>query len=309
MNNLHTPVLFMVFNRPETTVRVFETIRQVRPTKLYVAADGPRLNKNEINKIEEVRNIATKVDWPCDVKTLFQNENLGCKIAVVTAIDWFFKNEREGIILEDDCLPDITFFRYCSEMIERYREDSRIAIISGTNIYKTRSNEESYYFSKRPEIWGWATWRRVWSKYDQEMKCLGELITNKNFVQSFDSGNDYEYWKKILERVKNGKVNTWDAQILYLLFCEGMLSIHPSENLVKNIGFGVEATHTNNPESFLAHLSTGSFDESIVHPKFILHNHLEYKSFIKKNNINENKILQLIKSIIIGILKILKNTK
>ena len=179
---LTTPVLFLVFNRPDTTEKVFEAIRQAKPQKLFVAADGPRGNRlGEKEKCEQVRKIATTVDWDCEVKTLFREKNLGCKFAVSSAIDWFFKNVEEGIVLEDDCLPSQSFFWFCQELLERYRNDERVMLIGGNNRGVDFLKNHSYFFSKYVQIWGWATWRRSWEKYDSKIrkwKLVKEQIGN-----------------------------------------------------------------------------------------------------------------------------------
>ena len=156
---LETPVLFLVFNRPDTTAQVFEAIRQAKPPRLYVASDGAREDKEgELEKVKQVREIVSQVDWNCEVKTLFRDKNLGCKIAVSSAIDWFFEQEEMGIILEDDCLPHPTFFRFCQELLERYRDDERIGMISGNNFqFGRKCTDYSYYFSMYSHIWGWAS--------------------------------------------------------------------------------------------------------------------------------------------------------
>ena len=167
-----SPILFLIFNRPETTKKVFSAIKEVQPPRLYIAADGPRSEQpDEADHCELARTIATKVDWDCEVKTLFRDQNLGIRIAVSQAIDWFFEQEPEGIILEDDCLPDQSFFWFCKELLEKYRNDTRIMHIGGTNFQfgKNRTNY-SYYFSRYAHIWGWASWRRAWEYYDEKLK-------------------------------------------------------------------------------------------------------------------------------------------
>src|SRR5271165_4717676 len=165
---MRSPILFLVFNRPETTRRVFETIRAARPPKLYVSADGPRAGRaGEPQRCDEARRIATSVDWPCEVKTLFRDANLGCKMGVSTGISWFFDQEPEGIILEDDIVPLPSFFDYCDELLARYRDDERVAMISGCNpIANDFRVDESYFFARFCGIWGWASWRRAWRHYD-----------------------------------------------------------------------------------------------------------------------------------------------
>ncbi len=168
---LGTPVLFLIFNRPDTTTRVFEAIREARPSRLYVAADGPRADKEgEAQRCLETRKITEAVDWPCEVRRLYREENLGCKLAVSSAITWFFTHEEEGIILEDDCLPDQSFFPFCAAMLERYRDDGRIMMVLGTSLLPPGGGPDAdYLFTQYFLIWGWATWRRAWEKYDIEM--------------------------------------------------------------------------------------------------------------------------------------------
>lgn len=213
---LQTPVLLIAFNRPETTLQVLNAIRQVRPTKLFFAVDGPRHNRlDDEEKCAKTREIINRVDWPCEVKTLFQEKNLGCGPGPVTAINWFFQNVSEGIILEDDCVPDISFFIFCQELLEKYRTNDKIMHISGNNFQlgKKRGNA-SYYFSEYTHNWGWATWARAWKYNDFEM--IG-----------FEKRN-----------------HIWDKQWLMSVRKHHGLAILPNVNLVSNIGYGEGATHT-----------------------------------------------------------------
>ena len=163
-NFFETPILFITFNRPDTTKRVFEAIKKIKPKKLFISADGPRENKvGEKQKCLTVRSIFDNIDWDCEVKTLFQEKNLGCKIAATTAVTWFFQSVEEGIIIEDDCLPNKSFFLFCQKMLATYRKHEAIMHISGTNFqFGNKRGEASYYFSRCIHMWGWATWRRAW---------------------------------------------------------------------------------------------------------------------------------------------------
>jgi hypothetical protein len=170
------PVLFLIFNRPEMTTRVMDAIRGARPQRLYVAADGPRGRPDEVEQCDKARQIATAADWPCQVYTLFRNENLGCRRAVSSGIDWFFEHEEEGIILEDDCVPSADFFRFCSELLARFKSEKRVMAICGSCYTKsTFDMPESYYFSYYPDMWGWATWRRAWRLYDRDLSRWPEF--------------------------------------------------------------------------------------------------------------------------------------
>lgn len=271
---LQTPVLFLVFNRPKATQAVLNEIRAAKPQRLYVAADGPRLDKQEeLPKVEQVREVIQNgVDWSCEVVSLIREQNLGCRQAVSSAIDWFFEHEEEGIILEDDCLPDLTFFRYCEELLGKYRSDSRIMMVSG-NSFQTGSKrtDYSYYFSRYTHIWGWATWRRAWRLYDESMQIWPELQEGA-WLKDMFRGDEYAvaYWEKIFNAVKEGKIDTWDYQWMLTNWSQNGLSIIPNRNLVSNIGFGTEATHTRTKGAQLANLPTEPMVFPLKHPPFVI---------------------------------------
>ncbi len=267
---LKTPILFLIFNRPEETFKVFEAIRKQEPKYLYIAADGARKAKQgEAELCEQTRSIAEKIDWDCEVKTLFREENLGCKKAVSEGVTWFFDNVEEGIILEDDCLPSGSFFKFCEENLEKYRHDNRVMHISGENPLDTEFGDSSYYFSKIPHIWGWASWRRAWNLYDVEFQNFDYFIKN-NFIQNvFEIKEAQKFWNRVFTRVKNGEINTWDYQWTYNLFVNNGLSIVPNKNMVSNIGFGAaEATHTSE-NAKCANRKVYEIEE-IIHPEFII---------------------------------------
>lgn len=240
-------ILFLVFNRPETTRKVFETIRKAQPARLYIAADGPRVNKpDEAARCEEVRKIVSNVGWNCETKTLFREANLGCRSAVNEAISWFFQQELEGIILEDDCLPDPSFFRYCDELLETYRDDSRIVQISGDNFQRgNKRTSDSYYFSRYNHIWGWATWRRAWKDYDKDMSKWGRAKEDRLLYRIGNGQKSFEnFWNRRFELVARRSIDTWDYAWTFSCWVQGGLTIIPEVNLVENIGFGEGATHT-----------------------------------------------------------------
>ncbi len=243
---MNTPVLFLIFNRPDTTKRVFEEIRKVKPKKLFVAGDGPRKNKEgEAELCAQTRAVIENIDWDCELKTLFREENLGCKDAVSQAIDWYFSQVEEGIILEDDCLPNASFFTFCEAMLEKYRDDERIMHISGNNPLNEEP-DDSYYFVKTPHVWGWATWRRAWAKYDVDMKSFPDFKIENAIKEDYVQ----KYWLKTFKRVISGEINTWDYQWAYALFYNNALSIVPKKVLVSNLGFNENATHTTISEKF-----------------------------------------------------------
>jgi hypothetical protein len=241
-------ILFMVFNRPDTTRHVFEAIRRAKPARLYVAADGPRNDRpGEAVRCEAVRQIASAVDWECEVSTLFRDTNLGCGKAVSQGITWFFEHEEQGIILEDDCLPDLSFFRFVDEVLERYRTDSRVAIVSGDN-HQTKPvrDTSSYHFSILAHIWGWGSWRRAWQKYDHAMSTWPTIRDNGMLrdILSVGDSRAVRHWAGLLERTYLGEIDTWDYNWQFACWREGMVNILPCVNLVQNIGYGEDATHT-----------------------------------------------------------------
>jgi hypothetical protein len=242
---LQTPILFLIFNRPDTTKLVFESIRSVQPKYLYIAADGARESKEAEQQLcDETRAVVANIDWDCEVKTLFREQNLGCRNAVSSAIDWFFEQVEEGIILEDDCLPHPSFYNFCEENLALYRNDSQVMHISGDNFQKGKKRgEDSYYFSNYAHIWGWATWRRAWRYYDVNLKLYSELETHNLLQQLFSSKKEMSYWKKLFNDAYQKKVNTWDYQWTFAIWQNNGLSIIPNTNLVSNIGFG-SGTHT-----------------------------------------------------------------
>ena len=271
MENFDKPILFLFFKRTDTAKRVFLEICNVKPTKLYLAADGPRFDHSEEKEqCEFLRtSILSLIDWPCEVKTLFRDNNLGCGRAVSSAIDWFFENESEGIILEDDCLPGPDFFRFTSEMLDRYRYDSNIMHISGNFFQKDKIDEADYYFSHIPHIWGWATWRRAWCQFDYDMVELPEFLKNKKLKNLFPEFINQEQWRYFLELMYLKKSDTWDTQWGFALFKNKGLAINPNTNLVSNLGFGVNASHSVVASSPWANMSIGSLSNPLVHPSII----------------------------------------
>jgi hypothetical protein len=287
---LQTAVLFLVFNRPDTTAQVFEAIRKAKPPGLYVAADGPRTNREgEAERVARVREIATAVDWPCEVKTLFREENLGCKYAVSGGITWFFEQEEQGIILEDDCLPSQSFFWFCESLLNRYQNDKRIWHISGasTLVEKDLVNNESYYFSKYNHIWGWASWADRWKEYDVDISMLPNFQSHK-YIKNINF-NYYlrDFWLTNFSGVKKGMVDTWDYQWYFTTWVNGGLSIIPTRNMISNIGFGADATHTSDSSNGLANQMRIEIDLRLVHPRIIMPNVI-FEDINSKNLFNIN---------------------
>lgn len=265
---MNTAVLFIVFNRPETTAKVFEAIRCAAPTRLYVAADGSREgDKEENERCKQVREIATNVDWDCEIKTLFSDHNLGCKHGCVSAIDWFFENEEMGIILEDDVLPDHTFFQFCEELLIKYYDDSKVMHINGTNFSKNYSDSKnSYFFSKLPIIWGWASWRRTWEKYDSEIASWRYVNKNEIFKKNNFNYIVKSFWSRNFDSVYNNKKDTWCHQYDYFIWSSQGSSVTPSKNLINNIGFGEHATHTVESLGSGSNMESFEMEFPLVHP-------------------------------------------
>lgn len=264
-----SPILFLVFNRPDTTQRVFEAIRAACPPRLYVAADGPRGDRaDEATRCETVRRIATAVDWPCNLVTLLRSENLGCKRAVSSAITWFFQHEAAGIILEDDCLPDPSFFPYVDELLDRYRDDESVMWVSGDNFISSHWRaHDSYYFSQYPHIWGWASWRRAWRHYDVDMRDW-HTSDKAALLQRQLPGlrRAREQWRNTFDKVSTGCIDTWDYQWTYACWKAAGIGCLPDVNLISNIGFGSGATHTLSAESKHANLPVVPIAQPLRHP-------------------------------------------
>jgi len=244
---MKSPILFLVFNRPETTRQVFAAIRSAQPPRLYIAADGPRVGRASDRALcDEVRRIATAVDWPCEVKTLFRSANLGCRIGVSAGISWFFEHEPEGVILEDDVVPIASFFAFCDELLARYRNDGRVSMISGSNFVSDRFHvAESYFFSRFCSVWGWASWRRAWRRYDVNIPAWPEWRDAAGLKRLAEGNSLFEfYWRYKFDACHGGKEDTWDYQWTFTCWLMGGLSVVPSSNQIHNIGFSGEATHT-----------------------------------------------------------------
>jgi len=256
--NFKQPVLFCIFNRPELTARVFESIRLRKPKTLFIASDGPRnLNPEDDAKVEAARQIVSKVDWDCDLQTRFLSKNLGCKMAMSSAISWAFEKTEQLIILEDDCLPSSSFFDYCDSLLTRYRDEEDVMMISGNNFQPAPRSDASYYFSRWTHIWGWATWKRAWQHFDVDV--------SKQLRSVFKNPTEYAYWSRTLDSQFAGNIDTWDFPWAYAVWANNGISILPERNLVTNIGFGDDATHTKNPESKLAGIPACEMGQ-LLHP-------------------------------------------
>ena len=283
--NLRTPVALLIFNRPDTTERVFNAIAQARPSKLLVVADGPRDSRaGEAARCEQTRAIIKRVDWDCEVITNFADRNMGCKLRVSSGIDWIFEQVEEAIILEDDCLPDPSFFRFCDEMLERYRDNERVGMVSGGNLQFGRHRGiGSYYFSKYTHIWGWASWRRAWKHYDRDITHWPEFKAQGLLEQMFATPGEQTYWQNSFQWVHEGSLDTWDVSWTFTALTHGLLQVVPNVNLISNIGFGADATHTH-VVGVHANLPTEAIEFPLQHPTFVLPN-LEADRYIASDQL------------------------
>ncbi len=257
-----TPILFMIFNRLDTARAVLAAIKKVKPSRLFIAADGPRLGvPGEEQRCRELRKyILENIDWDCRVETLFRPENLGIQRAPRSSLDWFFRANESGIILEDDCLPNDSFFPFCAKLLKKYQDDPRIMHISGNFFQPQPIGAGDYYFSRIPHIWGWATWRRAWEKYDLDMKTYEQFLSSRKLRQYFPDRYSQTAWQHLFDQVYYKKSTTWDFQWTYALFDNGGLAINPNRNLVRNIGFGPQAENCLDPQDRFANLPTTELD-------------------------------------------------
>jgi hypothetical protein len=276
---MKTPVALLIFNRPGCTERVFEAIRQAKPSQLLVIADGPRSDcADDLEKCAAARAVIDKVDWDCEVIENFSDINLGCGIRPATGISWVFEHVEEAIILEDDCIPHLDFFRFCDELLERYRDDERIMHISGNNFWSRKyHHEQSYLFSRYPLSWGWATWRRAWQHYDFKMKLWSEMAPKNQYNLLNDLLGDEHAangWTRILQDAiaqVDIAEDAWDYQWILTCWLQGGLAILPHVNLVSNVGFGSDSTHTFSPNTTSVDcpqmsISTAAMDFPLKHP-------------------------------------------
>ena len=241
-----SPIAYIVFNRPRHTRESFAAIRAQQPTQLFIIADGPRVgHPADRENCKAVREIVSAIDWPCEVHRLFAEQNMGCKLRVSSGLNWVFDQVESAIILEDDCVPHPDFFYFCDELLNRYLNDPRVGVITGNNFQagKKRGNA-SYYFSKYNHCWGWATWQRAWKNYRVDIPDWPEWKNSAEWLQKMPDPIERKVWADILDRVWRGEIDTWDYQWTACVWHQNMLTATPNVNLVTNIGFGPDATHT-----------------------------------------------------------------
>lgn len=266
---LNKAVLVLIYKRPELTYQVISSMRKIRPRKLYVVADGPK-NESERKLCDETRGLFDEIDWDCKVYKNYSDKNMGLRRRVSSGISWFFDNEESGIILEDDCVADPSFFRFCSELLDKYNNDERVMVISGDNYQMGRIRTKySYYFSRYNHCWGWATWRRAWDHYDDKMKLWPEIKKGKWLNDIFDEKINVLYWKEIFDLVYKERIDSWAYVWTYSCWLQSGLTILPNVNLVKNIGIGKNSTHTKFKDTE-AGIGSSSLKFPLKHPPFVI---------------------------------------
>lgn len=270
--NFNTPILLLIFNRPKETERVFNEIRKHRPSQLFIAADGPRIGVSEdVELCSKCRDIVKSIDWDCQLITLFRDENLGCGEGPANAITWFFDQVEAGIILEDDCLPNKSFFLFCETLLNRYALAEEIMMICGTSYQPKPLDGNSYYFSNYAHAWGWATWRSAWNKYAYSLENEATSTISAVINQTFSNKRERKLWAYNMGIIKRG-LDAWDYQWMYWIWKNNGLTIIPWKNTISNIGFGNKATHTLDALSEQSQMTQYEL-ETITHPKHIVLNH------------------------------------
>lgn len=307
---MNVPVVFVVFNRPDTTAKVFEAIRKARPSTLFVISDAPRLEKaGEAEQCKAVRKIVDSVDWDCEVLKNYAEVNMGCAKRISSGLDWVFEHCQEAIILEDDCLPDPTFFPFCQTLLERYRHDDRVMSISGQNCQFGQSRTPySYYFSRYSHCWGWATWQRAWQHFDFDMTLLPEVESRGLLRNILDDDAAVRLWRHILHSTASGQVSSWAFRWTFACWMHGGLSVISDENLISNIGFGNSSTNTANSKSKLSDLPTKALAFPLAHPPYVIRNAIA-DAFVQRHVYDRPWPRLLRKKVRRGVKKMLRQSK
>lgn len=243
---LSSPIAYIIFNRPRHTRETFAAIRAQRPSKLFIIADGPRPNHpTDEERCREVRKVVDYIDWPCEVHRNYADQNLGLKRRVSSGLEWVFGQVERAIVLEDDCLPHPDFFTFCQSLLERYEKDERVWVITGNNFQDgQKRGDAAYYFSKYNHCWGWASWRRAWQHYRGDLNFWPEWKDSADWRKKAPDRVERRYWSDIFEKVWRGEIDSWAYPWTGSIWYHGGLTATPNVNLVTNIGFGPDGTHT-----------------------------------------------------------------
>lgn len=302
-SNNDLAILLIFFARPNTLEEVFKAVKKAKPTKLFLACDGPRVgNKTDVEMIKKCKEIVEQVDWECEVHTKYSEENLGCGVGPSSAITWAFSFVDKLVILEDDCVPDESFFPFMKEMLDKYADDERIGLISGFNHFKDWDcNGNSYFFTKCGATLGWGTWKRVWNQYDYYVDKINDPyiynLLKKELIDKKSGKIRCTSWKKASIETKEKKVNYWDIQFGFLKYSQSYLCIVPKSNMIYNIGCGPGSTHTETMQSTkwkpgqILFMPTAKMEFPLKHPDLIICDRrydekalrmVFHRSFIKK---------------------------
>jgi len=283
-----TPVALFVFKRPSTTVQVFEAIRQAKPSTLFIVANSPRPDRpEEIERCAAVRTIVEQVDWKCDVYRDYAETYLSCKDRISSGLKWVFNCVEEAILFEDDCIPDPSFFRFCEELLDRYRHDERVAMIAGSDFQVKRKPDPcSYYFSRYNLFWGWATWRRAIQHYDVDMKAWPSVRESGLLNCFLGDQKAIDFWNYVFQETYEDRIDTWEYQWILNYWMQNGLTIVPTTNLVTNIGFSGDSTHTTDNFDWRGNVPTAAMPFPLNHPQFMVR---DYKTdeLIQKRYYND----------------------
>ncbi len=265
-----TPIAYIIFNRPNCTKISFSVLQEQKPSQLFIIADGPRKDyPDDIEKCHEARKIVENINWPCQVYHNYSDNNLGLKQRVSSGLNWVFENVDRAIVLEDDCVAHPDFFYFCETLLEMYSENKNISVITGDNFQNGNwRGEASYYFSKYNHCWGWATWKRSWENYHGDIPFWSDWKNSDSWIKQMSDKTERKYWEVIFDRVAQGQIDSWAYPWIASTWYKGGLTVTPNMNLVSNIGFGQESTHTSDKKSIFSNMSVQSTGE-IIHPKQI----------------------------------------
>ena len=297
---INTPIVLICFNRPNETAKIFNKIKLIKPKKLFLIMDGPRIGEQEdIINCLLVKNIVTNISWNCIVYKNFSKKNLGLKKRIVSGLNWVFSKTKSAIILEDDCLPNRDFFTFCQKLLIYYEKNNTVRFITGNNFQKSKHNKKtSYYFSKYSHIWGWATWKNTWELYCDDNRVWKKYLNSKEFCKTCPNYLERRYWKSMFNKVKSGKLKSWSIYLLFSIWKNSGLTATPSVNLVKNLGFNERGTNTK-ISTIKYNTKNLTLSKKLIHPKKIFQNSL-VDNYVFENIYNENfkkKIIRLIKKV------------
>lgn len=263
--NSKVPIILSVYSRPDLAEQVINAISFYKPKKIYVIADGPK-DEQDISKCITARNVIERIDWECDIRKNYSEKNLGPGVRISSGITWSFKTCDRAIVLEEDCIPHPSFFHYCEELLEKYRLNEKIGLITGTCFLDGTNTTDSYYFSNYPHLWGWATWKRFWDKYSYSISDWKELKRTTFVKEKVESKYYSKIWRSNFNQVMDGKIDTWDYQVIYLMWKNDQFGIVPKENLVRNIGFDSRSAHTKRPNKLFCSLKHHKLNFPLKHP-------------------------------------------